>query len=163
MKNPMLLLLVIIIPHVVLAQEIPVGGEQSQNSELSDETKGALRAIFAAPAEMKNYDNVVWRLYPTNNMWTFLKLNTRNGIIFQLQFDTNGENRMETLLNASILAEGSNAINGRFVLYPTQNIWTFILLDQIDGRAYQVQWSQDENKRAIIPIIGLSHLKDYAK
>lgn len=50
-----------------------------------------------------------------------------------------------------------------FVVYPTQNIWTFILLDQIDGRAYQVQWSQDENKWAIIPIIGLSHLQDYAK
>lgn len=30
---------------------------------------------------------------------------------------------------------------GRFTLYPTQNRYNFILLDQTDGRTWQVQWS----------------------
>ena len=40
----------------------------------------------------------------------------------------------------------------RYKLYPTQNMWTFILLDTVDGRTWQVQWSQDEQNRFIIPI-----------
>lgn len=146
----------------LFAQEPPAATTQSQDSIFSEETKGILRTILEVPSGSKDYDNVAWKLYPTNNMWTFLKLNTRNGVIFQLQFDVNGENRMETILNISVLATGADAVNGRFALYPTQNIWTFILLDQIDERAWQVQWSQDENKRTIIPIVGASHLKDLA-
>jgi hypothetical protein len=39
-----------------------------------------------------------------------------------------------------------------FTLYPTQNIYTFILLDQLEGKIWQVQWSTDIKTRAIIPI-----------
>lgn len=40
---------------------------------------------------------------------------------------------------------------GRFTLYPTQNVFTFILLDQIDGRMWQVQWStKAENMKGIV-------------
>ncbi len=39
--------------------------------------------------------NVNFRLYQTNNMWTFLKLDTRSGIITQVQYDVKGNNRME--------------------------------------------------------------------
>ncbi len=42
--------------------------------------------------------------------------------------------------------------NDRFALYPTQNIYTFILLDQVDGRTWQVQWSIDTYSRGVIPI-----------
>ena len=38
------------------------------------------------------------------------------------------------------------------MLYPTQNMWTFILLDQTDGRTWQVQWSTDYESRGILPI-----------
>ena len=40
----------------------------------------------------------------------------------------------------------------RFTLYPTQNIWTFLLLDQTEGRTYQVQWSQKAEDRFVIQI-----------
>ena len=40
----------------------------------------------------------------------------------------------------------------RYKLYPTQNIYNFILLDQVDGRLWQVQWSLEEGNRAIFPI-----------
>ena len=43
-------------------------------------------------------------------------------------------------------------VNDRFTLYPTQNIYTFILLDQIEGKTWQVQWSSDRENRAILPI-----------
>lgn len=40
----------------------------------------------------------------------------------------------------------------RFKLFPTQNIYNFILLDKIDGKTWQVQWSFDEANRAVLPI-----------
>lgn len=42
--------------------------------------------------------------------------------------------------------------NATYQLFPTQNMWTFILLDQIDGRMWQVQWSMKEDSRFVIQI-----------
>jgi len=36
-----------------------------------------------------------YRLYPTQNVWTFLKLDTQTGQIFQVQFDLKGDNRLK--------------------------------------------------------------------
>jgi hypothetical protein len=94
----------------------------------------------------------VFRLFPTQNMWTFIKLNTRNGRMWQVQFDVQGSNRFETFLNLLRLVEQDKEENGRFTLYPTQNIYTFILLDQIDGKMWQVQWAMEPENRGILPI-----------
>ncbi len=92
-------------------------------------------------------------LYPTNNIWTFIKLNTRNGKMTQVQFDIEGNNRFETNLNSeSLVYSISDEENGRFALYPTQNTFNFILLDQIDGRTWQVQWSHKRDNRLVIRI-----------
>ena len=93
-----------------------------------------------------------YRLFPTQNMWTFLKLNTRNGQMWQVQYDVKGDNRHETYLSLLPLVTTENETNGRFTLYPTQNIYTFILLDRLDGKVWQVQWSMEFEKRGIIPI-----------
>ena len=93
----------------------------------------------------------LYRLYPTQNIWTFIKLNTSNGEMTQVQFSFEG-NRMETPLVDFPLVFGDDVEVGRFALYPTQNIWTFILLDQINGNTYQVQWSTSLDERAIFPI-----------
>ena len=45
------------------------------------------------------------------------------------------------------LQNSPTARNGRFFLYPTVNNLNFILLDQIDGRTWQVQWNIDKDKR----------------
>lgn len=42
--------------------------------------------------------------------------------------------------------------NGRFKLYPTDNMYNFIMVDVIDGRTWQVQWNIDYDKRLCIPI-----------
>lgn len=91
-----------------------------------------------------------FRLYPTTNMFTFLRLNTSTGFIDVVQYSTNDENSMIYGLSPYALAK-DEAID-RFTLYPTKNIWTFLLLDQLEGRTYQVQWNTDPQKRFVIEI-----------
>jgi hypothetical protein len=43
-------------------------------------------------------------------------------------------------------------IPGRFTLYATTNIYNFVLLDQIDGRTWQVQWSTDPDEMMVLRI-----------
>lgn len=96
--------------------------------------------------------NVEYRLFATKNMYTFLKLNTRNGQIQQVQWNTENEKRFETTLSDISLVNKEEEKNGRFFLYSTTNIYNFIMLDQIDARAWQVQWSIEEKNRAVIRI-----------
>lgn len=96
--------------------------------------------------------NAIYRLYPTTNMWTFLKLNTQDGRIWQVQWSQDAETRFETYLNSIPLAYGEEKKNGKFTLYPTTNLWTFILLDTISGNTWQVQWSQEPEYRGVTPI-----------
>jgi hypothetical protein len=102
--------------------------------------------------DIGNYQAVRYKLYPTQNMWTFIKLNTRNGVMTQVQYDVNGNNRGECSLNSNCLVPEYAEFNGRFDLYPTQNMWTFILLDHESGYTWQVQWSTDAEKRMIVPM-----------
>ena len=48
------------------------------------------------------------------------------------------------------LSYSNIAKNGRFKLYPTENIKNFIMVDVIDGRTWQVQWHHDEDKRLVL-------------
>ena len=99
--------------------------------------------------------NARYRLFPTQNMWTFLKLDTMTGRIWQVQFSTKGADyRFETTLSSidvtNILKQEKKT--GRFTLYPTSNVYTFVMLDQIDGYTYQVQWSGENENRFVLPI-----------
>ena len=94
-----------------------------------------------------------YKLFPTQNMWTFIKLDTQTGKMWLLQYSVNdNEERFEYDLNPDALVVNGKKVNGRFELYPTQNIYNFILLDQIDGKTWQVQWSFDEENRFVLPI-----------
>jgi hypothetical protein len=95
--------------------------------------------------------NLVYRLFSTRNMYTFIKLDTRNGQMWQVQWSSESKSRFATILSDISLVNKDEEKNGRFFLYPTTNIYNFILLDQIDGRTWQVQWGKEEN-RAVIPI-----------
>lgn len=61
-----------------------------------------------------------FQLFPTTNMWTFIKLDTRNGRMWQVQYDIQGDDRMEVVLNENYLAGNDSAGNGRFTLYSTK-------------------------------------------
>lgn len=69
-------------------------------------------------------------------------------MITHVQYSLDG-NAMQYELNSIPLAEGEDAKPGRFFLYPTENTYNFILLDQIDGRVWQVQWNIDRDMRGI--------------
>ncbi len=97
--------------------------------------------------------SAVYRLFRTRNIWTFIQLNTITGKIWQVQFSTKGEEyRFSSVINSENLSENKKLIEGRFTLYPTSNMYTFILLDTIDGDTWQVQWSMESEDRMIIPI-----------
>jgi hypothetical protein len=117
----------------------------------SNKTEGNIDKLYEN-VSAQNDDDVVYCLFPTQNMWTFIKLNTRNGQMWQVQFDVEGANRFQTNLNILPLVSEEKEVNGRFILYPTQNIYTFILLDQLDGKIWQVQWSIETDNRIILPI-----------
>lgn len=96
-----------------------------------------------------------YKLYATENMWTFLELDTATGIIWQVQYSVKGDDyRFKSTLNRfSLLPEGQKEIAGRFELYKTQNLYNFILVDTRDGRTWQVQWSTEPENRGIMPIL----------
>ena len=94
-----------------------------------------------------------YKLFPTQNMWTFLKLDTITGQIWQVQYSVDKSPRMEYVLDDDIrLFSSDNPICGRFTLYETKNMYNFILLDTINGRCWQVQWSIEEKNRGVMQI-----------
>lgn len=98
-----------------------------------------------------------YRLFRTQNIYTFLKLDTRTGQVWQLQWGEK-DYRWSVPINREILLEHrspaatTRPVPGRFTLCPTANIFTFLLLDQEDGRAWQTQWGKDDSERFIKPV-----------
>lgn len=110
---------------------------------------------------------VSYRLFRTQNIFTLLKLDTRTGQVWQLQWNTDidkrfilpiflwGEHPCPNVLppgavcheTATVLRQNGRV--GRFTLYPTANIFTFVLLDQDTGSSWQVQWGEH---RYLMPI-----------
>jgi hypothetical protein len=99
-----------------------------------------------------NNENVIYRLFPTTNNYNFIKIDTRNGKMWQVQWNTEPDKRFTTDLSLISLVAKEDEKNGRFILQGTINNYNFILIDQIDGRTWQVQWSIDPEKRMVIPI-----------
>jgi hypothetical protein len=106
--------------------------------------------------QKKVSDNSIYQLFPTKNYWTFIKLDTRNGKMWQVHFSVEDDkNTGELILNSLPLVDKEEEINGRFTLYPTENMYNFLLLDQISGTVIQAQWSLEAKKRGIVPVIKL--------
>lgn len=99
-----------------------------------------------------------FQLFPTENMWTFLELDTVYGLLSKVQYGVNDSGgRLKKNITFDDLREGSivradELIPGRFELHKTQNIYNFILLDTVDGRTWQVQWSINGDNDLILPI-----------
>ena len=100
--------------------------------------------------EFKILEVPIYKLFSTENHWTFIKLDTRNGKMWQVHFTISDDGfEGELILNSRSLIWDNKEINGRFTLYPTKNIYNFILLDQLNGTTYQVQWNNDKSKRFV--------------
>jgi hypothetical protein len=89
-------------------------------------------------------------LTPTQNIWTFLLLDSSNGRLWQIQYAlSDSAFRGRLPINNDPLVPPASAHAGRFIVQETQNVYNFLLLDQDDGRLWQVQWSHDEDQRGI--------------
>ena len=122
---------------------------RSQGQTQQDSTKKIQQT--EKKVEIRPSEVPIYKLFPTQNYWTFIKLDTRNGKMWQVHFTISNEGyEGELILNSSSLVwTKEEEVNGRFTLYSTNNIYNFILLDQIDGRTYQVQWNNDKDKRFV--------------
>ena len=124
--------LFILLAAVVMTAAAIVTQEQIKFKDVNHETGSSLR----------------YKLYPTFNMWTYLKLDTRTGRVTMLFFSVDNPND-EGEIYVGIPMEvytGNEAINGRYELYPPTNLWTFLMIDQINGNTYHIQWSNKDLK-----------------
>ena len=90
-----------------------------------------------------------YKLYQTENIYTFLQLDTKTGMIKQVQWSLNPDNEFSVTINSDDLTYGSDYGSKTFELYPTQNIYQFILIDKTSGNKWHVQWGMESDERWI--------------
>lgn len=95
-----------------------------------------------------------FKMYKTENTYNLIKLDTATGALWQVQYGMNSTSkRMEYKIDdTSLLYKWETPRPGRFELYPTNNMSTFILLDTERGWTYQVQWHVNSDQRFRIAI-----------
>ena len=92
-----------------------------------------------------------YKLYPTKGTNLFIKLDTRNGTMTQVQSTVDDSaNRFELTLNDIPLVAAKEQKTGRFELYPTPPetiTGIFILLDTLAGSC----WRVEHTKGTVVP------------
>ena len=88
-----------------------------------------------------------YKMYRTDNIYTLLKLDTKTGQIYQVQWSLDDDKEGVWTINATDLSYDSGC--GTFELYATSNMYQFILLDKVTGRQWHVQWGIGDSKRWI--------------
>lgn len=109
-----------------------------------------LTAIFLRLDNIVNKTEPVarYKLYKTENLYNLLKLDTATGRIEQLQWSLDDDKEGTMTINSENLSLSQNQ-PGTFELYPTNNMYQFILLDKVLGRTWHVQWGIGSSKRWI--------------
>ena len=87
-----------------------------------------------------------YKLYQTENIYTLLQLDTKTGKIEQVQWSLDSDKEGTMTINNDDLSWGYGYGSGSFELYPTQNMYQFILIDKTDGRKWHVQWGTGGEK-----------------
>ncbi len=79
-------------------------------------------------------------LYPTRNMYTYLRLDSSTGAIelYQWSFEDNRSFHYEAFTSCLSFDEVPKI--GRFQLIPTSNIYVFMRLDRITGYVDFIEW-----------------------
>lgn len=108
--------------------------------------------VKIARPEFSQSTTAKFRLFPTQNIWTFIKLDTSNGRLWVVQYSIEDNNRLEVPLSSFTRCLASEEENGRFTLYSTTNIYTFIMLDQVSGKLWQVQWGNSQSDLMVVSI-----------
>ncbi len=88
-----------------------------------------------------------YKLYPTENIYTLLQLDTKTGMIEQVQWSLDSKEEGSVTINGDNLNYGLGYGPGSYELYPTKNMYQFILLDKTNGRKWHVQWGMKIKER----------------
>ena len=162
-----------ILLFILLLSSIKVAGQENNPTESTDSINmGHSYSITAMTSEKERLEDAIYmattaaidaneskmaeryKLYPTENMWTFLKLDTKTGRVWQDQYAINSNSRIQSQFVSVRLSwdEDWGALSniGRFELYPTQNMYTFLLMDKKLGTIWQIQWSTDPDNRGVV-------------
>lgn len=105
--------------------------------------------LASEPIEMESDPSqrldVRYRLFKTKNTWNFIELDTQTGRVWQVQFSVKEDDgRFKVPVNPDPLVKDGKS--GRFTLYPSRNMYNYILLDQDTGKTWQIQFSTDGNQ-----------------
>ena len=103
--------------------------------------------IWLEQIEIDNSMKNRYKMYPTENIYTLLKLDTKTGMIEQVQWSLDSDKEGTVTINNKDLSYGVGYGSNSFELYPTKNMYQFILLDKTDGRMWHVQWGMESTKR----------------
>lgn len=93
-----------------------------------------------------------YKMMPTDNIHILLKYDTRTGAVWLVQYGLSDTPATEIKITGSERIYENEGWNGRFELYPTKNMYNFIMIDTCYGTTYQVQWNTDEQYRFVQPI-----------
>lgn len=105
--------------------------------------------ILLEQIELDNSLKHRYKLYQTENTFTLLQLDTKTGMIDQVQWSLDPLNEGSITINGDDLNLIYGFGSGSFELYPTKNMYQFILLDKTSGRKWHVQWGMEAEKRWI--------------
>ncbi len=86
-------------------------------------------------------DNTTFRywLYETQNIWTFILLDTFTGKLWQCQYSVKGSSyRFTTPINKYALVDGTSS---RFSIEPMTSMYQYYLIDNETGNMWKFQWS----------------------
>lgn len=88
-----------------------------------------------------------WKIYPTENTHISILLNTGTGEMALIQWSLKSKEEFIATLNPKKLSIFNTA--NTFELYPTSNMYQFLLLDKTFGRVWHVQWGTKREERWI--------------
>lgn len=88
-----------------------------------------------------------YKIYPTENIYNLIKLDTQTGRLYLVQWSLDSDEEFSLSINDNDLSQFKEV--NSFELYPTKNIYQFILLDKATGRNWHVQWGFESSKRWI--------------
>ena len=108
-----------------------------------DATEAKLDSVCYLLEELKaaqdlDRSNERFKIYPTENIHISLRLNTATGQISLIQWSLKSKDEFMVVLNSEDLSLFSRP--NTFELYPTSNMYQFLLLDKVFGRVWHVQW-----------------------
>lgn len=136
MNRPMKKLLI-----ALLMLPLSVSAQSSYISEPATKTDSI---IYSLGYEIQSLRETLqtrdrYKLYPTTNTYNSLLLDTKTGRIEQVQWSQNRDNEGSFSINSTDLSYAGYTA-GSFELYPTPNMFQFILIDKVNGRKWHVQW-----------------------